>query len=130
MSSTETYEAGETIIKVGGAPTHVFLLLEGAVNLRLPAHPAEFGIVVSQIEKGELFGISPLLGSSRYTAAAQCAGASTVLAIEAKPLRALLKANPVVGFHIMTQVAQVYFSRYMSVLKILQGVVGQIALIR
>jgi signal-transduction protein with cAMP-binding, CBS, and nucleotidyltransferase domain len=129
ISSAKTYKKGETIFNHGGAVSHVFLLLKGVVHLRLPANPPEFGIVVSTVEQGEMFGLSPLLGTRRYTSAAVCGETSKVLAIEAKPFRNLLKKNSLVGLHLMTQVAQVYFARYMEVLKNLQGVVRQIALI-
>lgn len=130
FSSTKKYAANETIFKLGGFGHHVYMLLEGAVYLRLPSKPEEFSLVVSRIEKGELFGLSPLLGSPRYTASAECSEASEVLCIEAKPFRELLQNNCPVGFHIMSQVAQIYFTRYIDVLKNLQGVVSQIPLIR
>ncbi|MEW5995649.1 MAG: hypothetical protein AB1744_14820, partial [Candidatus Zixiibacteriota bacterium] len=70
------------------------------------------------------------LDSDRYTATAQCAELAEVLAIEAKPFRELLRTNCPVGFQIMSQVAHVYFTRYINVLKNLQDVVSQIPLIR
>ena len=130
FSSVKKYEANETVFKYNGLGLHVYMLMEGSVYLRLPASPPDFSFVISKIEKGELFGLSPLLGSERYTAEAQCNEASEVLSIEAKPFRELLQKNCPVGFQIMSQVADIYFTRYISVLKNLQGVVNQIPLIR
>jgi len=130
FSSVKKYEANETVFKYNGLGLHVYMLMEGSVYLRLPASPPDFSFVISKIEKGELFGLSPLLGSERYTAAAECSKASEVLSIEAKPFRELLQKNCPVGFQIMSQVADIYFTRYISVLKNLQGVVNQIPLIR
>ncbi|MCP4686018.1 MAG: hypothetical protein GY867_11335 [bacterium] len=73
--------------------------------------------------------MSPLLDSPRYTSTAQCREVTEVLSIEAKPLRELLRQNPQVGFEILNRVAHIYFSRYIDVLKNLQGVVNQISLI-
>ena len=106
------------------------MLMNGSVDLRLPAQSHDFNLVVSRIEKGELFGLSPLLDSDRYTATAHCKEACELLSIEAKPFRELLKRNSLVGFNIMNQVAHIYFYRYINVLKNLQGVVGQISMIR
>ncbi len=130
FSSVKKYEADDTIFKYNGLGLHVYMLMEGVVYLRLPASPQDFSFAISKIEKGELFGLSPLLGSERYTATAQCTEPAEVLCIEAKPFRELLQKNCPVGFQIMSQVADVYFTRYISLLKNLQGVVNQIPLIR
>lgn len=130
VSLHKRYEKNQTIFEHHQEGQHVFLLLEGTVYLRLPSEIPEFSIVVSKIVKGELFGLSPLLGSSSYTTAAQSAARSDVLVIKAKPFRQLLQSNATTGFNIMSQVAQVYFNRYLNLLNSLQGVVNQIPLVR
>jgi signal-transduction protein with cAMP-binding, CBS, and nucleotidyltransferase domain len=130
FSLVRKYDADQSIFKIDTPGTHVYMLLKGAVYLRLPAEPRDFNIVVSKIETGELFGLSPLLDSPVYTATAVSAEYTEVLAIEAKPFRELLVASHPVGFNIMSRVARIYFTRYINVLKDLQGVVSQIALIR
>ena len=130
FSSVKKYQAGENIFEFNGYSHHVYMLMGGTVHLRLPASPPDVSLVVSTIEKGELFGLSPLLDSPRYTATAQCAEPTEVLAIEAKPFRELLRSNCPVGFQVMNQVARVYFTRYIELLKNLQAVVSQIPLIR
>ena len=105
------------------------MLLEGSVDLRLPANPPDYSFVIARIEQGELFGLSPLLDSERYTASALCRGDTDLLSIEAVPFRELLRANDLAGFNIMNQVAHIYFTRYIDVLKNLQGVVNQISMI-
>ncbi len=130
FSSVKTFQPGESIFEYNALSYHVYMLMDGAVQLRLPASPPDVSFVISKIEKGELFGLSPLLDSERYTAMAQCSEAAEVLAIEAKPFRELLRRNCPVGFQIMSQVAHVYFTRYIGVLKNLQDVVSQIPLIK
>ena len=130
FSSVKKYQADETVFKLDATADHIYMLMEGAVNLLLPAESGNFSLVISKIEKGEIFGLSPLLDSPRYTATALCREATEVLSIEAKPFRELLMNNHPVGFNIMNQVAHIYFHRYINVLKSLQGVVGQISLIR
>ena len=130
FSSVKRFEANETVFWYNDAAGHIYMLMEGAVDLRLPADDQDFSLVISKIEKGELFGLSPLLDSPRYTATAQCGAATELLSIEAKPFRELLKRNCPVGFEIMNQVAHIYFNRYIEVLRKLHGVVGQVSLIR
>jgi signal-transduction protein with cAMP-binding, CBS, and nucleotidyltransferase domain len=130
FSSVRKCEANETVFSHNAPAGHIYMLMEGAVDLRLPAEGQDFSLVISKIEKGELFGLSPLLDSPRYTATAQCVAATELLSIEAKPFRELLKRNHLVGFEIINQVAHIYFKRYIEVLKKLQGVVGQVSLIR
>ena len=130
FSSVKKYKAGETVFAYNDAAAHVYMLMKGSVNLQLPSQQKDFNLVISKIEQGELFGLSPLLDSPRYTAAAQCTEDSELLLIEAKPFQELLKENCLIGFNIMTRVAHIYFNRYINVLKNLQDVVGQISLIR
>lgn len=129
-SAVKNYDAQETVFEYNSKAKHVYMLMEGSVNLRLPPTLQGFSLVISRIEKGELFGLSPLLGSTRYTATAQCIEPTALLLIETQPFRRLLEANCLVGFHMMNRVANIYFTRYIEVLKSLQGVVSQIALIR
>ena len=130
FSSVKEYQAHETVYEHDQPCSHLFMLMEGSVYLQLPANPPEFSFLVSKLEKGELFGLSSLLNSPRYTVTAQCYQPTKVLAIEAKPFRKLLETNCPVGLDIMNRVAQIYFTRYLEVLKSLQGVVSQIALVR
>lgn len=130
FSSVKKYEADETIFEYNSAASHIFMLMKGSVNLQLPSKSQEYSLVISKIEIGELFGLSPLLDSSRYTAMAQCSEASEILVIEAKPFRNLLKENCIIGMNIMNHVAKIYFTRYINVMRNLQEVAGQISMIR
>ncbi len=126
FSERKKFKKGDTIFLHGAVAAHSYILLKGRVLLRLPAKPDEFRIVIARIEEGELFGLSPLLGSEKYTAEARCAEDTEVLAIDAKELRGLLQADCVAGFCIMSEVAQAYFTRYIELLGRLQGIVTQI----
>lgn len=130
FSKVRTYAGGEVVFEFGSQCFHIFMLMDGLVDLRLPANPPEYSFVISKIEKGELFGLSPLFDSRKYTSTALCREKTEVLSIEAKPFRELLQKNHLAGFNIMSQVARIYFGRYIDVLKNLQAVVSQIPLIR
>lgn len=130
FASEKEYKAGETIFEYNQASSHFFMLKEGTVYLLLPANPPEFSFAISRIEKGELFGLSPLLNATRYTSTAKCFEATKVLSIEAKPFRELLQSNCPAGLDIINRVAHIYFTRYLNVLKRLQDVISQISLVR
>jgi CRP-like cAMP-binding protein len=128
FSAVRRYEANEMIFEQGVPGAHVFMLMKGTVNLQLPTKPKDLSLVISRIKEGELFGLSPLLGSKKYTASAQCMAAAEVLSIEAQPFIDILKSNAAVGQNVMQRVASIYFTRYIELLKSLHGVVNQLAL--
>lgn len=130
ISSVKIFDADETVFNFDDPAAHVYMLMEGTVDLLLPAKSEHFNLIVSRIEIGELFGLSPLLDSPRYTASALCREKSELLSIEAAPFRELIRGNSLAGFDMMNRVAHIYFNRYIDVLKSLQGVVNQVSLIR
>ena len=129
FSGIKDFGKDENVFTSGGVGSHFFVLQEGHVNLRLPADAHEASLVVGRIEKGDLFGLAPLLDAGRHRTTAHCPEPCRILAIEAKPLRELLEENPLVGLHIMRAVAQVYFTRYVETLRRIQSVINEIAAI-
>jgi CRP-like cAMP-binding protein len=126
FSSLKKFQRGETVYKQDAPATHIFMLIKGLVQLRLPAESAEFSMIVSKVEPDYLFGLAPLMSGQRYTVTAQCVQDCEVLAIEAKPLQAILEENPFVGYLVMTAVARAYSERYTEMLKNLQGIMNHI----
>jgi CRP-like cAMP-binding protein len=76
--------------------------------------------------KGDIFGLSPLMGADRYMTTAKCGEDSNVLAVEIVPFRKLLDDNPRVGLHMMEVMARAYFSRYVDTLGRIQGIVNDL----
>ena len=101
----------------------VYLLLEGTVLLSIPPKGNDSRIVVARVKKGELFGISSLLGEEGYTADALCEENAEVLVIQAKRLQQIRREDYIQGFVIMNEVARAYFQRYMELIKGLRGIV-------
>lgn len=127
FSAAKPFDKGAIVFQEDRPASHVFVLLEGRVDLRLPAKAGELNLVVGTVEKGEMFGLAPLLGSERYTTTAYCAEASSVLCIEAAPLRAVLDVNPDVALKVMRIAAQAYFARYIETLRHFQDTLNRIA---
>jgi signal-transduction protein with cAMP-binding, CBS, and nucleotidyltransferase domain len=126
FSSEKRFRRNETIYTREKAVSHAFLNLSGVIDLRLPAKPPVYHFTIDKIGEGELFGIASLLGSERYTASAVAVEDTIVLAMEARPLRALIQSNSTAGYRIINQVALVYFGRYMTVMGKLQDMFSQI----
>jgi len=129
FSSVKEFKAEETIFEHNQPSSHFYMLMEGSVYLHLPINPKDFRFAISKIEKGELFGISSLLKSQRYTSTAYCYEDTKSLSIEAKPFRDLLQLNCPTGLDIINQVAHIYFTRYLDIVKRLQDVMSQITII-
>jgi CRP-like cAMP-binding protein len=129
FSGLKEFRKDENVFTSGVVGSHFFVLQEGRVNLRLPADAHEASLVVGRIEKGDIFGLAPLLGAGRHTTTAQCAEPCKVLAIPVEPLRELLEQNSLVGLQIMTVAAQAYFTRYIETLNRVQKVINEIGAI-
>ena len=129
FSGVKEFRKDEAVFASGDVGSHFFVLLEGSVNLRLPADAHEASLVVGRIEKGDIFGLAPLLGAGRHRTTAQCAEPCKVLAIEAGPLLSLLEHSSLVGLHIMRTAAEAYFTRYVETLRRVQKVINEIAAI-
>lgn len=130
FASERNFKAGDTIFEYKQVCNHFYMLNKGLVYLLLPASPKEFSFAISKMEIGELFGLSPLLNATRYTASAKCYEATKVLSIEAKPFRELLQQNSLVGLDIFNQLARIYYARYLNLLKKLQDIVSQVSMVR
>ncbi len=128
FTSSRALAEGEVVHELGGKPTHVFVLVDGRVELRLPGGAGDAGILIRRVARGELFGISPLLGSDRCTTQGVCVEAATVLFIEAQPLIALLRANPRLDQFILRIVARSYFGRYQMLAELVQRFLSDPAL--
>jgi thioredoxin reductase (NADPH) len=126
FSAVKKLAAGEAVYRHDTPATHLFVLLKGRVVLRLPAHGSELGLVLRRAEPGHFLGLAALAGSERYTVTAVCTAASEVLAIDIRPFKELLYANPRVGYEIMRAVAQGYCERSVEVAHRLQAIVDQI----
>ncbi len=126
VSALKKFQKGEVVYRCDVPATHLFMLVKGLVYLRLPAQPAEFSMIVSRVGPGYLFGLASLMGGQRYTVTAECAQDCEILAIEAKPLQAMLQENLLVGYMVMSAVARAYLERYTEMLKRFQSILNQI----
>ena len=126
FATVRSYGKDETVFTHDSAGTHIYMLVEGRIRLWMPASSGEFSLVIGHIQRGEMFGLSPLIGSRRYTTTARCAVPSEILAVEASSLQSLLEENRETGFHFMKSVSEAYFARYIESLKRFQSILDHI----
>jgi CRP-like cAMP-binding protein len=129
FSGIKELSKDEFVFEAGKTATHLYVVLEGKLHLRLTAQAHETSLIVGTFEKGDFFGLASLVGVKRHNTSAQCAEPCKVLAIEAAPLRELLKNETLVGYQIMRAAARTYFSRYMESLRRIQRVVNDLGVI-
>ena len=122
-----TYRAGDFIYRSGQEGNHFYVVLEGKVNLKLTSEDNESTLVVGRMEKGDIFGMSRLLGFDRFTATAACATECQILAVEIDPFKNLLAENQHVHLNVMSIIARAYFSRYIDTLKRSQNTLSGLA---
>jgi len=122
-----SYKKRGIVFRHSDLGTHFYIVLEGCVNLKLPSADDESNLVVGRMEKGDIFGLSPLLGFERFTTTAECLEPSTILAIEIDPFRELLEKNLPVSVNVMSIIARAYFSRYIDTLRRFQNILNDLA---
>jgi len=122
ISEVLDFEVGETIFEPNQEANKFYILLEGLVALRFPGKEEAFSVGLIRIEENDLIGAGSLLGSSRYTSQAYCVEKSKVLAIDGKKLREILEEDRITGFDVLLKIADLYFERYINIMKKIQSV--------
>ena len=113
---------GEHVYGDGFPATHLFVLLKGRLELQRPTKGG-VSLLVDDLAEGSVFGVSSLTGMERHILDAVCVADSEVLKIEAKALRKVLDANPVVGYAIQQRISEIFFKRYIEAMERLRAMV-------
>jgi len=110
------YQAGDVIIESGQPAETFYFLAEGNVAYYYvvttehdPYYKGEYHI--SDINAGEIFGISALIEPYKYTATLRVDKPSRVIEIDAADLRALCDKDPRLAYGLMQAVAKVSINR-------------------
>jgi len=110
-SSVESLPEGKTIFRQGDEANHLYILIEGAVDLSVKTGE-KFDFLTSKVEKeGAAFGIPSLIEPFRYNMTATCSKSSKVLVINAGRVRMEMEKDPKMGMEIMKKLASIYFNR-------------------
>jgi CRP-like cAMP-binding protein len=110
-SSVESLPEGKIIFRQGDEANHLYLLIEGMVDLSVKTGE-KVDFLTSKIEKeGSAFGIPSLIEPFRYNVTATCLKPSKVLVIHAGRVKAEMERDPKMGMEIMKKLATIYFNR-------------------
>ncbi len=110
-SSVESLPEGKTIFRQEDEANHLYILIEGAVDLSVKTGE-KFDFLTSKVEKeGAAFGIPSLIEPFRYNMTAICSKSCKVLVIHAGRVRMDMEKDPKMGMEIMKKLASIYFHR-------------------
>jgi CRP-like cAMP-binding protein len=110
-SSVETFPEGKTIFRQGEDANHLYILIEGMVDLSVKTGE-KFDFLTSKVEKeGAAFGIPSLIEPFRYNVTATCLKPSKLLVINAGRVRMDMEKDLEMGMEIMKKLASIYFNR-------------------
>jgi CRP-like cAMP-binding protein len=110
-SRVESCPEGRIIFQEGEEATHLYVLIEGAIDLSVKARE-KVGFLTSKIQReGRVFGVPSLLEPYRYNVMAKCLMPSRILRIEADHLKRRMEKDPTLGMAIMKKLALIYFNR-------------------
>jgi CRP-like cAMP-binding protein len=110
-STVESFPEGRIVFHQEAEATHLYILIQGAVDLSVKAQE-EIGFLTSQIQKeGAIFGIPSLIEPFRYNVTAKCILPSKVLSIESHYLRKKMEEDPKMGMQMMKKLTLIYYNR-------------------
>jgi CRP-like cAMP-binding protein len=110
-SSVETFPEGKTIFHQGEDANHLYILIEGMVDLSVKTGE-KFDFLTSKVEKeGAALGIPSLIEPFRYNVTATCLKPSKLMVINAGRVRMDMEKDPEMGMEIMKKLASIYFNR-------------------
>lgn len=116
-----TYRPGETIFTQNEVGVGMYLLVKGTVNIsveEIKENEASKSVFVTRLDPGDFFGeISLVEMNSRRTATATAADEVSVFGFFKPDLNDIAERNPVIGFKIMSRLAEVLGRRLQETAK-------------
>jgi CRP-like cAMP-binding protein len=105
------HPAGTTFFEQGDSADFLYVLLEGAVEIRYKPDDGPT-ITVAHISPEGVFGWSAVVGSAAYTSGAYCIETSQTLRVLGDDLRKLCTEHPEMGRVILDRLAKAVSSRW------------------
>lgn len=110
IATRVTFSEGATIFREGDASELVYLVEEGQVALETQV-PGHGQVTILTVGPGQLLGWSSLFPPQRKTAGARTVTPIRAIAINARQLRELCRAEHDLGYTVMWRVAEVISDR-------------------
>jgi len=122
LAVEETHPAGHVFFRRGDPADSVYILEEGAVDIRI----SEAGLMSFPLSSsGDVFGWSALVEPNRYTASAECLKESRVIRIDGGMLMRLFERHPAEGLRVMRRLCGLIASRLSESYRMLMGARGE-----
>jgi len=120
ISDTVTYSKGETILNECDPADSLYLILEGLVDLYYRSSSEEGKqppkeLNAGEISPGEFLGISSLIKPYVYNATARVSKDTRAIKFDSVELRKLCDSDSLLGYRIMTMLAQEAIERLVAV---------------
>ena len=110
-ASVESLPEGKTIFNQGDKAVHLYVLVEGAVDLTIKTGE-KIDFMTSKIEEeGAVFGMPSLIEPFRFNVTAICLKPSKVLVLDADHIKRRMEEDPKMGIEVMKKLASIYFNR-------------------
>jgi CRP-like cAMP-binding protein len=111
LGQEKSFEPGEEIFKQGQKAKTLYVLLDGVVTLRIRAEE-EIDLMAETLkERGSIFGTACLMTPYVSNLTARCVRKAKALAIDSAKFQEIIRRDPLMGFEVMTKLAQLYFKR-------------------
>src|SRR5512136_861005 len=108
-ASVESFPEGKTIFNQGDKAVHLYVLVEGAVDLTIKTGE-KIDFMTSKIEKeGAVFGMPSLIEPFQFNVTAICSKPSKVLVLDADHIKKRIEEDPKMGMEVMKKLASIYF---------------------
>jgi len=116
ISEEKTYPAGQVIFREGEQAKALYILEEGKVllEMRIAPYPERTPVPTATIQvvtQGELFGWSALVAPHVLTSSGITASKCQVILINGEQLMEMMDSDPVMGYEVMTRLAETIAGR-------------------
>ena len=114
LSSRHNTVKGQVIFNEGGEATRLYVVMQGLVELRKSIPVSKGTSVVTTVaacHPGDVFGWSALIQPHTYSSSAVALEPSDLLEFESRFLQDMLRASPLLGYKVMTCLANVVSRR-------------------
>lgn len=120
-----SYPSGATLFREGDVAAHLYIVLQGSVNLtmRAPLWRSDLKLetIIMVLRRGDTFGWSALVEPHILTLSAYTVGLCRLALIDGQLLRRLLEEDPVMGHRVMRSAASLVGARLASISKTLMS---------
>lgn len=111
LAKQKTYEAGSRIFEEKALATHLYLILEGKIEVKTRCGKGSEQIKIDEIGPGKIFGWSAVTEPYTFTAATWTVEQSRVIVLDGRKLRDLFMSNNHIGYRVVKEVAAVISRR-------------------